>query len=137
MQSPPNALSYPATKKLSVTEDYHGTMVPDPYRWLEDDTAPEVEEWVKKQNEVTFGYLKQISYRQAIADRYRQLFDFPKLSAPQRVGKYYLFYKNDGLQNQPVIFIQEGLEGAPEILIDPNELSPDGTVAVSLSGSAE
>jgi prolyl oligopeptidase len=137
MPSPPNALAYPITKRLAVQDDYHGVAVPDPYRWLEDDTAPEVEAWVKQQNEVTFGYLKQIPYRQAIADRYRQLFDFPKLSAPQRMGRYYLFYKNDGLQNQPVIYIQEGLDGHPEVLIDPNELSPDGTVAVSLSGSSK
>lgn len=135
--SPPLPLIYPKTRRSAQKDDYHGQMVADPYRWLEEDTSPEVEEWVKKQNEVAFEYLNQIPFRDEIAQRYRALFNFPKLSAPRRVGDYYLFYKNEGLQNQPLIYIRKGLHGQAEVLIDPNDLSEDGTVAVSLGGSSK
>lgn len=127
-------LTYPATKTNDQTDDYHGTQIADPYRWLEIDTAQEVEAWVKSQNEVTFDYLEKIPYREQIRKRYEDLFNFPKLSSPFKAGEYYFFYKNDGLQNQSVIYIQKGLEGEPEVFIDPNEISKEGTVAINLIG---
>ena len=127
-------LSYPETRTEDQTDNYFGNDVSDPYRWLEIDTAAEVEAWVKAQNEVTFGYLEQIPYREAIRKRYEELFNYPKLSSPFKAGEYYFFYKNDGLQNQAVIYVQKGLEGTPEVFIDPNALSAEGTVAIDLVG---
>ncbi len=128
-------LSYPETRKDdTVVDDYHGTEVQDPYRWLEIDTASEVESWVVDQNKVTQSYLSGISYREAIEDRYTELFNYVKLSSPFKVGPYYFFSKNDGLQNQSVIYYQEGLDGDPEVFIDPNAMSEDGTVAIGLIG---
>lgn len=130
-------IAYPETRKGDVADDYFGTNVPDPYRWLEDDNAPEVEEWVERQNEVTFAYLENIPYRDRIRQRLTELYDYPKYSSPFRAGEYYFFYKNEGLQNQSVIYIQKGLEGEPEVFIDPNQLSPDGTVRINLVGLSE
>ncbi|MEM1219902.1 MAG: S9 family peptidase, partial [Bacteroidota bacterium] len=127
-------VSYPETRTDDVQDDYFGQSVADPYRWLEDDTAPEVEEWVKSQNGATFDYLGKIPYRESIRERYEELFNYPKVSSPFRAGDYYFFYKNDGLQNQSVIYFQKGLEGEPEVFLDPNALSEDGTVAISLMG---
>ncbi len=132
--NPVIAVEYPETKKDSVVEDYHGTAVADPYRWLEIDTAAEVEGWVTRQNEVTFKYLNQIPYTNAIADRFEELYNYPKLSSPYKAGEYYFFYKNDGLQNQPVIYRQLGLDGEPEVFIDPNAINEEGTTAISLVG---
>lgn len=126
------AVKYPNTRTEAQVDNYHGTAVADPYRWLEIDTAAEVEAWVKQQNEVTFSYLDKIPYREAVKNRITELINYPRYSAPFKVGDYYLFYKNDGLQNQPVIYIQKGLDGAPEVFIDPNRLSSDGTVSVGL-----
>ena len=131
-------VDYPQTKKdSSVVDNYHGTEVPDPYRWLEIDTAAEVEQWVVEQNKVTEGYLSQIEYREAIEERYTKLFDYVKLSSPFKVGEYYFFSRNDGLQNQAVIYYQKGIDGEPEVFLDPNSLSEDGTVSVSLIGFSE
>jgi len=130
-------VKYPTTRTDSQTDNYHGTNVPDPYRWLEDDTSPEVEAWVKEQNKVTSAYLSQIPYREALKNRITKLINYPRFSAPIKAGEYYLFYKNDGLQNQPVIYIQKGLKGQPEVFIDPNKLSADGTVSVSLLGPSD
>lgn len=130
-------VNYPETKKVAQTDDYHGTKVADPYRWLEIDTAQEVMEWVNLQNEVTFGYLEKIPFRNAIEERYTELFNYPKLISPRKIGNNYIFSKNDGLQNQSVIYIQKGLDGEPEVLIDPNKLSDDGTVSVSLLGASK
>ncbi|NNE26192.1 MAG: S9 family peptidase [Saprospiraceae bacterium] len=132
------SVEYPETyKDSSIVEDYHGNAVADPYRWLEIDTASNVKEWVKAQNEVTFDYLEQIPYRDAIKDRYEDLFNYVKLSSPSKAGDYYFFYKNDGLQNQSVLYIQKGEEGEPEVLLDPNAMSEDGTVAINLIGFSE
>lgn len=125
-------ITYPLTKRVAQVDDYHGQTVEDPYRWLEDDLAPEVEEWVKGQNQVTQEYLSQIPYRQKIGNRLSDLMDYARYSSPFRAGDYYFFYKNEGLQNQPVIYYQEGLEGEPEIFIDPNEVSEQGTTAITL-----
>lgn len=131
-------LDYPQTfKDTSVTDNYHGTIVADPFRWLEVDTAKEVKGWVKEQNEVTFDYLSNIPYRDKIKDRYEELFNYVKLSSPYKVGDYYFFSKNDGLQNQYVIYYQKGLDGEPEVFLDPNKMSEDGTVSISLLGFSE
>lgn len=132
-----SALTYPTTKKVDTVDTYFGTEVSDPYRWLEDDNAPDTEAWVAEQNEVTQSYLSQIPFRDEIRNRLNELFNYPRLSSPFRVGDYYFFYKNDGLQNQAVIYFQKGREGEPEVFIDPNTLSESGTVAVNLLGGSK
>jgi prolyl oligopeptidase len=125
---------YPKTKKVSQSDDYFGTKIEDPYRWLEHDTAEDTREWVKAQNAVTFDYLSRIPFRDKIRKQLLDLNNYPKYSSPFRVGEYYFFYKNDGLQNQSVIWYQKGLNGTPEIFLDPNTYSKEGTVAISLAG---
>jgi prolyl oligopeptidase len=121
-------LNYPYTRKDNQIDDYHGIKVADPYRWLEDDNSAETLAWVTAENQVTFNYLDQIPYRSQLKQRLQQLYNYPKYSVPSRSGTYYFFSKNDGLQNQSVLYVQDGLEGTPRVLIDPNQLSPDGTV---------
>ncbi len=125
-------LTYPETKKVDVVDDYFGVKVADPYRWLEDDNAEDTKAWVEAQNEVTFGYLGRIPYRPKIKERLTEIFNYPRYSSPRRVGEHYFFTKNDGLQNQSVWYIQKGLDGEPEVFLDPNELSADGTVRAYL-----
>ncbi len=135
MEGPDAAdLVYPETKKVDQVDDYFGTQVADPYRWLEDDNAENVKAWVQAQNEVTFGYLEQIPFRGIVKERLLELYNYPKYSSPFKAGDYYFFYKNDGLQNQSVLYIQKGLDGEPEVFIDPNVLSADGTVRVNIAG---
>ncbi len=119
---------YPVTRKIDHVDDYHGVKVADPYRWLEDDNSAETAKWVEEQNRVTFGYLERIPYRGKIRQRLEELYNYPKIGAPSRKNEYYIFSKNDGLQNQSVLYIQKGLNGKPEVLIDPNKWSEDGTV---------
>jgi prolyl oligopeptidase len=128
------ALKYPDTKKGAQFDNYHGRKIADPFRWLENDSSAETGRWVNEQNALTFAYLNKIPYRKYLEDRLTELMDYPRYSSPFRAGEYYFFYKNEGLQNQPLIYFQKGLEGSPEVFIDPNELSEDGTVAVSLLG---
>ena len=123
-------LQYPTTRKGTVTDDYFGTIVPDPYRWLENTDTAETKEWVEAENKVTFDYLSKIPFRKKIKSRLEEIMNYPKFTAPQKIGKYYMFQKNDGLQNQSVVYIQEGLNGEPRILLDPNTMSKDGTVAL-------
>ena len=127
-------MTYPVTKTVDQVDDYFGTKVADPYRWLEDDRSAETEAWVKAQNAVTFGHLEQIPFREALKKRLMDIYNYPRYSAPFRVGGHYFFSKNDGLQNQSVIYIQKGLEGTPEVFIDPNALSADGTIKIYLLG---
>src|SRR5579871_438798 len=127
---------YPTTKKTDWVDDYHGTKVADPYRWLENDTSAETKAWVKQENDVTFSYLSAIPYRQQMKKRIEEVYNYPKYSAPFRKGEYFYYYKNDGLQNQSVLYRQQGFDGKPEVIIDPNKLSSDGTtrlVAFQLS----
>jgi prolyl oligopeptidase len=119
------------TRKDNVVDNFHGTEVADPYRWLEDADAPEVLEWVGEQNKVTSEFLDAIPQKEAIKDRLTQLWDYPKFSAPVKYGNYYFFWKNDGLQNQSVLYRQESLDSAPELVVDPNKLSEDGTLALT------
>ena len=127
----------PETRTVEAIDTFFGTPVPDPYRWLEDDRDPEVEAWVAAQNEYTQAYLSQIDYRPQLEKRLGQLLDYERVSSPRKVGDYYFFYKNDGLQNQSVIYYQKGLDGKPRVFIDPNRLSRDGTVSIDLLGSSE
>lgn len=122
------SLNYPQTRKTDQVDDYHDVKVADPYRWLEDDRSAETAAWVEAQNKVTFGYLEKIPFRPQVAQRVKQLYNYPKYGAPFRKGENFVFSKNDGLQNQSVIYIQKGLEGTPEVLLDPNKFSTDGTV---------
>ena len=126
-QTGPSRLDYPQTKKVDHVDTYHGVRVADPYRWLEDDKSAETAAWVEAQNKVTFNYLDQIPYRAALRARLESLYNYPKYGAPSRKGEHFYFTKNDGLQNQNVLYVQKGLEGAPEVLIDPNAWSEDGT----------
>jgi len=123
--------SYPMTRKTDHVDRYHGTSVPDPYRWLEDDTSAETAAWVEAQNKVSFPYLEKIPFRKELRDRVIQLNNYEKYSAPSQKGPYFFFSRNEGLQNQSVLFIQKGFEGAPEVLIDPNAWSVDGTVRLA------
>ncbi|MFD1145103.1 prolyl oligopeptidase family protein [Larkinella insperata] len=126
-----NPIKYPQTRKTEQLDDYHGTKVSDPYRWLEDDRSAETEAWVKAQNAVTFGYLEQIPYRKQLENRLEQIINYPRYSAPGRKGDWFYFYKNDGLQNQSVLYRQKGLNGKPEVVIDPNKLAADGTTRLT------
>lgn len=122
---------YPQARlDTSVVDNYFGTSVADPYRWLEDDRSDETAAWVKAENTLTQDYIQQIPYRNAVRERLTELFDYPKVGTPWRQGEYYFFYKNDGLQNQSVLYYQKGLDGTPEVFIDPNTLSEDGTVSL-------
>ncbi|MFO0799609.1 MAG: prolyl oligopeptidase family serine peptidase [Gemmataceae bacterium] len=126
-------LTYPDTKKVEVTDTYHGTTVADPYRWLEDDVrkSPEVASWVEAENKVSDAFLKDIPQREAIRKRITDLWNYEKISAPSKVGGRYFFSKNDGLQNQSVFYTQDTLDGPARMLLDPNTWSKDGTVALS------
>jgi prolyl oligopeptidase len=127
-------MKYPNTKKDSTTDNYFGNKIADPYRWLENDTSAETKAWVNAENKITQNYLEQIPYRADIKKRLTDLWNYPKESAPFKVGEYYFFTKNDGLQNQNIWFIKKGLNGAEEVFLDPNKLTADGTAAVSLLG---
>lgn len=122
-----NAYTYPATDKEDVSNEYFGVNVPDPYRWLEDDNSESTKSWVRKQNDVTFSYLDEISFRDNIAKRLEEIWNYEKYSTPfKENGKYY-FFKNDGLQNQSVLYVQDNLNGEPRMVLDPNKFSEDGS----------
>lgn len=128
------ALQYPETKRGDQVDDYHGTKVADPYRWLEDPDSEETKAWVKAENEVTFGWLAQIPQREPIRERITRLWNYERFGLPvQRAGRYF-YSRNDGLQNQAVLYWAASLDAEPKLLLDPNQFSKDGTVA--LSGSA-
>jgi len=119
----------PEKQTKEVVDTYFNTEVKDPYRWLEDDRSEETGAWVKEQNKTTFGYLDKIPFREAIKKRYTKLIDYEKIGAPFKRGDYTYFYKNDGLQNQYVIYRQKGDE-KPEVFLDPNKFSEDGTISM-------
>ncbi len=123
-------VSYPDTKTVEHVDEYHGQTLADPYRWLEDDRADDVKQWVKAQNDITFGFLENIPYREKIRQRLEELWNYEKFSAPFKRGSYTYFYKNDGLQNQYVVYRQKG-DGDPEVFLDPNQFSEDGTTSLS------
>jgi prolyl oligopeptidase len=120
---------YPDTKKSEVKESYFGTEVSDPYRWLEDDKSEETATWVKEENNVTFGYLESIPYRAELKSRLEKKWNYEKFTSPYNEGEYTYFSKNNGLQNQYVVYRQKG-EGEPEVFLDPNTFSADGTTSL-------
>jgi len=123
-------LKYPDTKKVDTVTNYFGTEVKDPYRWLEDDRSKETEDWVKAENEVTYDYLTKIPYRKELNNRLTELWNYEKLGAPFTEGEYDYFYKNDGLQNQYVIYRKKGDSEESELFLDPNKFSKDGTTSL-------
>lgn len=125
---------YPEIRKDTISDDYFGTRVSDPYRWLENDTSTETGAWVEAQNEVTFDYLNQIPYREALESRLTELWNYEKVGTPFKHGEYYFIYKNDGIQNQSVLYYQKGLDGEQKVLLDPNNMSEEGTTALSGMG---
>jgi len=124
-------LQYPHAEKVDQVDTYFGLKVADPYRWLEDENSPATREWVEAENKVTFAYLEKIPFRQQVKERLEKLFNYPKYSAPFKKGEYFFFSKNDGLQNQSVLYRQKGLDGKPEVVLDPNTFSEDGTARLS------
>jgi len=128
------SIQYPKTKKVEQVDDYHGIKVADPYRWLEDANSQETKAWIEEQNKITRVYLDNIPQRDKIRKRLTELWNYEKYSAPFRRGDKYFYLKNDGLQNQSVLYVADSLRGEGRILLDPNKLSPDGTV--SLTGFA-
>ena len=131
------AYSYPTTKRDSTADDFWGTRVADPYRWLEDTESSDTKAWVDAQNELTFAHLEQIEIRRRLRDRMEQLWDFPRWTAPTRRGERLFYTKNDGLQNQPVLFRLDGRDGRPVVLLDPNTLTDDGTAALIASAPSD
>ncbi|MAW59264.1 MAG: S9 family peptidase [Planctomycetes bacterium] len=124
-------LTYPLTATVDQVDVYHGVEVSDPYRWLEDLDGPATREWIEAQNELTYSYLDEIPFRSAIRDRLEELWNYEKFGTPREEGGRYFYSYNDGLQNQSVLYVQEGLEGTPRVLIDPNTFSADGTVSMA------
>ncbi|MEO6039520.1 MAG: prolyl oligopeptidase family serine peptidase, partial [Saprospiraceae bacterium] len=131
MSFPKIPITYPFSRQDTAVHDtYFGQTIGDPYRWLEDDQSPETKDWVAKQNIVTTGYLGQIPYRDQIRHRVEQIFNFEKYTTPFKEGGKYYFFKNDGLQNQNVLYVQDDLNAAPRLVLDPNTFSTDGTASL-------
>jgi len=124
-------LTYPTSNKSQQVDNYHGTEVTDSYRWLENPDSKETKAWIEAQNKVTFSYLQEIPTREKIKQRLTKLWDYEKYSIPFKEGERYFYYKNDGLQNQSVLYTLKTLDAEPKVLLDPNKLSEDGTVALS------
>lgn len=129
-------MQYPPTRKSDQVDTYFGTKVSDPYHWLEDDRSAETGAWVQTQNGVTFGYLENIPYRRKFLDRLEQIYNYERFGVPTRIGKSMFYYRNDGLQNQSVLYRQDGTAQA-QVFIDPNTLSKEGTVTVNMAGVSD
>jgi prolyl oligopeptidase len=125
------SLVYPETRSIDHVDDYHGTLVSDPYRWLEDPNSDETKAWIEAQNQVTFGYLQQLPIRETLKQRITQLWNYEKYGTPFKKHDRYFYFKNDGLQNQSVLYTLPSLEAEPRMLLDPNTLSEDGTIALT------
>lgn len=124
-------MTYPATKKVDTVTTYFGVQVADPYRWLENDTTRETADWVKTQNDITFGFLNKIPYRETIKKRLESVYNYERLGAPVKHGDYFYYSKNDGLQNQSVQYRKKGESGEAEVFLDPNTFSTDGTTKLA------
>lgn len=123
-------INYPETRKTDTIDVYFGTQVADPYRWLEDDNSEETAAWVKAQNDVTNAYLAKIPFRDQVRERLTSMWNYPRYGVPFKKGGKYFFFKNDGIQNQSVLYIQDSLQAEPRVFLDPNKLSEDGTTAL-------
>jgi prolyl oligopeptidase len=130
-------LTYPVTRKQNTSDTYHGTTIADPYRWLEDDNSEETKAWVTAQNQVTDAFLSNIPFRQRVKERLSEMWNYPRIGMPVKRGDWYYFTRNDGLQNQSVLYRQKGLNGQPEVFLDPNTLSSDGTAALGSTGYSQ
>ena len=130
-QAMQSRFTYPETRKVDQVDDYHGTRVADPYRWLEDTDAADTKSWVEAQNRVTFGFLEKIPEREAIEQRLTRLWNYPRYGVPFKEGGKYFLFRNTGLQNQSVLHVHQALSDSGRVLLDPNTLSADGTVALS------
>src|SRR5436305_14917904 len=126
-----SALVYPKAKTVDQVDDYHGTNVADPYRWLEDADSPDTKAWVEEEDKLTFGYLEKIPYRGAIRERLLKLWNYERFTTPEQEDGRYIYQHNNGLQNQNVLLVSESLNAEPRVLLDPNTLSSDGTVALA------
>ncbi|MCA9267378.1 MAG: S9 family peptidase, partial [Planctomycetales bacterium] len=124
-------MTYPETRKSDDVDTYHGVRVADPYRWLEDDNSAETKAWVAAQNKTTFAYLKSLPNRDALERRLTELWNYERFGLPRRREARYFYSRNDGLQNQSVLYTAPGLDERPEVLLDPNTLSEDGSVALA------
>jgi prolyl oligopeptidase len=133
----PARWNYPAAPRGDVVDDYHGTKVADPYRWMESIDSPETQAWIAAERRLTDQALAQMPERAAVRARLTQLWNYPRFSLPGKEGGHYFFTKNDGLQNQSVLYVQDSLASPPRVLIDPNTLSKDGTVALGVSSASE
>jgi len=131
MQNKRCEIEYPNAKKADTVDVYFGQEVADPYRWLEDDNSAETAEWVEAENTVTFDYLDKIPFRQQLKERLTEIWNYPKYRVPFKRGDKYFIQKNDGIQNQDILYIMDNIDAEPEVLLDPNTLSVDGTVALS------
>jgi len=128
---------YPESRKDDVVDNYHGTDIPDPFRWLEDDHAEETIDWVKRQNKVTDQYLDNIPYRSALQKRIKELYNYERISAPKEEGDYTYYFRNDGLQNQAIYYRKSIKGGEEEIVLNPNTFSKDGTSSLGASSFSE
>jgi len=122
---------YPTANRDTTTDDYHGTTVADPYRWLEDTDAENTKQWVTAENKVTFDYLEQIPTRQPLVERLTKLWNYERFGRPLHRGDNYFFSHNNGLQNQSILYVTTSLEAKPQVLIDPNQWSAEGTEALA------
>ena len=130
-------LDYPQAKRENVSDDYYGIQISDPYRWMEEDSV-DLRSWIEAENRLTLSFLEKIPFREALHKKIETLYDYPKYDLPFRVGEYVLFFKEEGLQNQGVLYLQKGLEGKPKVLVDVNTLSQDGSVTLQpLEGSQD
>ena len=127
-------MKYPVTKKVAQVDDYFGTKVSDPYRWLENDNSDETKAWVKSEQTFTEDYLSKIPFRNKIHQRLEQILSTTRYYGGFKAGENVIFMKSDGLQNQPVYYVQKGLNLEPVVLIDPNKLSTDGSVSIGIDG---
>jgi prolyl oligopeptidase len=126
-----SVVKYPETQKIPVVDTYFEQEVVDNYRWLEDDRSTETEDWVKRQNEATYAQLNSISYKEELKSRLEKLWNYEKISQPFKEGGYTYFYKNDGLQNQSVLYRKKGDSEEAEVFLDPNTFTEDGTVSLA------
>ncbi len=127
-------ITYPETRKTDSADVYFGKEVADPYRWLEDDLSDETASWVRAQNDITFGYLNSIPFRNAIKERLENIYNYKRISSPDKHGDYYYYSQNDGLQNQSIIYRKKSLDDEGEVFLDPNTFTNDGTI--SLAGTS-